>query len=99
MIKHIKSVDEFKEELNNNKNFLVDFYATWCGPCKMMEPGLEEVALTIDVLKVDTDVVSELAKEYGIMSLPTLIHFKDGKELNKSIGFITKDEIEEFINK
>ncbi len=92
MIKHIKSSDEFAKSIKEG-NYLVDFYATWCGPCKMIAPILEEISSSIDVLKIDTDEVPELAEKYGIMSIPTLIYFKDGKETTKSVGYVTKEEI------
>ena len=61
---------------------VVDFYATWCGPCKMFAPVFEEVSNEIDInfIKVDVDANSDLAREYGVMSIPTIILFKDGKE-------------------
>ncbi len=82
--------EEIKEGIT-----LVDFYTTWCGPCKMMEPVLEE--LDINVIKVDVEKFEELGKEYAIMSVPTLIFFKDGEEQKKLIGFQTKDALEEII--
>lgn len=82
--------EEIKEGIT-----LVDFYTTWCGPCKMMESVLEE--LDINVIKVDVEKFEELGKEYAIMSVPTLIFFKDGKEQKKLIGFQTKDALEEII--
>ncbi len=96
MIKHIKSSEEFYELIKKGR-YLVDFYATWCGPCKMIAPTLEEISSSIDVLKIDTDEVPELAEKYGIMSIPTLIYFKDGKETTKSVGYVTKEEIQDLI--
>jgi len=85
-------------EITKNK-VLVDFYATWCGPCKMLSPVLEQVAeeVDIDIVKVDVDANSDLAKEYGVMSIPCLILFEDGKEIKRNLGFIPKDKIKEFI--
>ena len=81
---------------------LVDFYAEWCGPCKMIAPILEEISNERDdikIVKVNTDEFESLAQKYGIMSIPTMILFVDGKEQAKSIGFIPKEEIINFINK
>lgn len=77
---------------------LVDFYANWCGPCKMLEPVLEEVSNEIDIIKVDTDIHNDLAAEYRVMSIPTLIFFKDGKILKEIHGFHSKEELIKIIN-
>lgn len=76
---------------------LVDFYANWCGPCKMLAPILEKVDSNLKVVKVDVDAFEKLAKEYGIMSIPTLILFENGKEIKRNIGFISKEQIENFL--
>ena len=77
---------------------LVDFYANWCGPCKMIAPELERVESGIKGVKVDVDELEDLAKKYGVMSIPTLILFNEGKEIKRTIGFIDKDRIEKFID-
>lgn len=92
---HLK--DENFEELIQEKT-LVDFYANWCGPCKMIAPELERVESNIKVVKVDVDEFEDLARTYGVMSIPTLVLFENGKELKRTIGFIDKDRIEKFIN-
>ena len=87
--------------LISNDLVLVDFYANWCGPCKMLSPVLEEISSLRDnvkVVKVDVDKHNELARKYGIMSIPTLMYFKNGKLEKTSLGYVTKDEIEENIN-
>lgn len=76
---------------------LVGFNATWCGPCKMLRPVLDEIADTrsnFKIVSVDVDENSDLAKEYGVMSIPCLVAIKDGKEVNRSVGFRPKEDIE-----
>lgn len=75
---------------------LVDFYATWCGPCKMLGPVLE--TLDIDVLKIDVDECPELAREYGIVSVPTLMLFNNGQLKAANSGFMPKEMLENWIN-
>lgn len=86
--------DEIKEGL-----VLVDFYADWCGPCKMMHPIIEEIKKTnnIKTILVNVDEQSDIANKYSIMSIPTLILFKDGIIVNKNIGFTPKNIIEDWI--
>lgn len=87
-------------ELINNKLVLVDFYATWCGPCRMISPIIDEIAKeTTDlmVVKVDVDKYPNIATKYGIMSIPTLKVFKNGKEEKTSIGYIEKDAIKDLL--
>lgn len=81
------------------KRVLVDFYASWCGPCRMLGPVLDDLSKEglIDIIKVDVDNNQELAKKYGVMSIPCLILFEDGKEIKRSLGFMPKGKIEEFI--
>lgn len=95
-MKIIHLTNENFEELIQDK-ILVDFYANWCGPCKMIAPELERVESDIKVVKVDVDEFEELARTYGVMSIPTLILFDKGKEVKRNIGFIDKDRIENFI--
>ena len=93
--------DNFEEKvLNNKKTVLIDFWASWCGPCKMLSPIVSEVAeenSDIDVGKINVDEEAELSLEFSIMSIPTLIVFKDGKAVKKSIGLVSKQEILELI--
>ena len=80
---------------------VVDFFATWCGPCKMISPIIEKLAndmTNVKFVKIDVDKHDDLARIYGIMSIPTLIFFKDGKEIKRHIGFINEDKIKEIIN-
>ncbi len=90
MIKHLDNKDDFNNFIK--ERVLVDFYADWCGPCKMLAPILEKVDI-IDILKVNVDAFPDLAANYGIMSIPTLILFENGKEIKKEIGFKTLEEI------
>lgn len=80
---------------------LVDFYATWCGPCKMMHPVLENIAASrdnIQVAKVDVDKEEALARKYGVMSIPTLILFKNGEVVSQKVGFTAEPLLVEWIN-
>ena len=90
----------FDEEIKSGI-VVVDFFATWCGPCKMLSPVMDEVESEItDVkfLKIDVDKEVELAIRFSVMSIPTIIVFKDGKIMSQHVGFMTKDEIIEMIN-
>lgn len=82
---------------------LVDFYADWCGPCKMVAPVLEQLktkyAGKLDIIKVDVDVEGSLAQKYGVMSIPTLILFKDGKPVGQTMGFQALPMLEKFVAK
>lgn len=94
-MKRLTKEDNFNEIIKSEK-VLIDFSAEWCGPCKMLAPVLESID-SIDIYKVDTDEFPDLAREYGIMSIPTLIYFKDGEIVNRNIGFVSKEDIEEGI--
>lgn len=89
--------NNFKEEVLDYKGMLlVDFYADWCGPCKMLRKVLDEIVLENDnykIVSVNVDSEDELALEYNIMSIPCLILFKDGKEIKRSVGLRSKSEI------
>ena len=94
---------EFKELLEKEGLVLVDFYATWCGPCKMMAPVLEELAEElkddVTIAKIDVDEESELASEYRISSIPTLVLLKNGKPVDSAIGYRPASFLVEMINK
>lgn len=89
--------DDFQELIQKEEKVLVDFYANWCGPCKMLAPVLEEVKSDIRVIKVDTDEFGDLSRSYGVMTIPTLILFENGKEIKRNIGFVNVDELDEFL--
>ncbi len=95
--------NEFEEVIKGEKPTIVDFFATWCGPCKMLSPILEKVEEDSDgkfnVVKVDIDESLDLARKYGIMSVPTMIVFKEGQEQEKMIGLRQKNQIEEAVKK
>lgn len=90
MAKVISSEEFSSEVLRATEPVLVDFFATWCGPCKMLAPVLEEVAQEMqgkaNVVKVDVDASPDIAANYGVMSVPTVILFKDGKVVRQLVG-------------
>lgn len=91
------------EEKTKSGLILIDFFATWCGPCRMMSPILEEVGENLDgkvsIYKVDVDDDEKLARKFGILSIPTLIIFKDGKQVDKKVGYIQADDLQAMIEK
>lgn len=92
----VTSLNFDDEVLKSNKTVLIDFYADWCGPCKMLSPIIEEVAKeskNVKFVKINIDDEQNLATKYNIMSIPTLVVMKNGKEVNRSIGLIDKTEI------
>ena len=85
------------EVLQAQQTVLVDFWASWCGPCRILSPVVDEIAQSnpaIKVCKIDVDDQPELAQRYGVMSIPTLIVFRNGEEINKSVGVQPKAQIE-----
>ena len=100
MLKHINSVQEFDNEVKEGL-VLVDFFATWCGPCKMLSPLLEQLAEEkpdLKILKIDVDEVGPLAARYGIQAIPTLMLFKDGERKDTKLGYQNKNQLLAFIN-
>lgn len=90
--------NNFKDEvIKSDKPVLVDFWADWCGPCKMVAPVVEDLAEEYEdqlkVCKLDVDANQATASEYGVMSIPTLIYFKDGEEVDKIVGYQPKENI------
>jgi len=100
MTRHIK-VEEFDElVLNSDKPVLIDFYASWCAPCKMLAPTIDKISENnpnINVYKVNVDEQGELAQKFGVMSIPTLISFKEGKVYKQALGFIPENKVLELL--
>lgn len=93
---NIESKDQLQKELSGNDKVLLDFWAPWCGPCRMLAPTLETIADDnngITVLKVNTDENQDIAQEYGIRSIPTMKMFQAGKEVNTMVGASSKESI------
>ena len=100
MVKHVKTADFEAEVLKSDKRVLVDFFATWCGPCSMLAPVLEQVSESnpeVKFVKVDVDAEPELMDRYDIMSVPTLLVFENGEVTKKSLGMISKSELLDLI--
>ena len=97
MIKHINEL-EFREEIKKNL-VLVDFYADWCMPCKMLAPILEKLENDYEIVKVNVDENQNLAQELGIMSIPTLMLYSKEKLLDTKLGLMPEEEIKKWLNK
>lgn len=92
----VKNEEEFDQILKDNEAVFVDFYADWCGPCKMVSPIVEELAAEktdVKFVKVNVDDNPEVAERFGIMSIPTLIYFKNGEVAGQTLGFQPKEAI------
>ncbi len=101
MIEHINDQQQFNEFIKEGK-VLVDFFATWCGPCKMLSPVIEQIANAnpdLKVVKVDVDEAPAIASKYGIQAIPTLFLLKDGEIVNQAMGYMNRNQLENFINK
>jgi len=100
---HLTEQNFEQEVLKGNVPTVVDFWAEWCGPCKMMGPIIDEVADELSgkvkVAKVNVDEAQSLAMKYNVMSIPTLIFFKDGKVADQSVGVVAKGQLVDRINK
>ncbi|GFR97992.1 thioredoxin [Elysia marginata] len=101
---NVQDEDDFKKRvLENDKPVIVDFHATWCGPCKLLGPRLEKLLSEengkVIMAKVDIDENSDLAMEYGVRSVPTVMGMKDGKVQSQFVGLIDDDQIQTFVDK
>lgn len=96
-VEHINE-NQFKSVvLDSQKPVLVDFFATWCGPCRQMSPVLDQIASErsdVKIVKVDVDENQNLASQFGVMSIPTLIYFKNGKAVSQAVGARSKASLE-----
>lgn len=98
---HVDNDSFEKEVLQSDSPVLVDFWAPWCGPCKMLGPIIDEIAESVEhvkVCKLNTDEADQIAIRYRVMSIPTLILFKNGQPVSTSVGLKSKSEILRFIN-
>ena len=103
MVEHL-TADSFREKVTEAKGtVLVDFFATWCGPCKMIAPAVEQLAEEYKgraaVYKLDVDDAQEIGMEYKVMSIPTLIVFKDGQEAERVRGALSKAELADLLER
>lgn len=100
MVKEINGLNELKEVVNSNNKVLVDVWAVWCGPCKMLSPIIDKVANDVDdvcVVKVNIDDNEDIAENFGIEAIPTLLVFNNGELVNKNVGFIPENKVKELI--
>lgn len=99
-IMKVTSANFEEEVLNSEKTVLIDFYADWCGPCKMFSPVVEAIATEnedIKVVKVNVDDAQDLAIQYQVMSIPTTVVIKEGKEVNRAVGMVSKSDLLEMV--
>ncbi len=99
----IATNSNFDEIISGNLPVMVDFWAVWCGPCRVLSPTVDEIAEEyagkVEVAKCNVDDADEVAMKYRVMSIPTLLFFKDGQVVDKSVGLVSKDEIVERLSK
>ena len=95
MIKYLENSEDFEKEIQSGK-VLVDFYADWCGPCQALGQILEELE-GVPVLKINVDTFAEIAQEFGVMSIPTIILFQDGEQVKKNVGLVSLEKLKSFV--
>lgn len=93
---HLLKETDFKDTIKEGL-WLVDFSASWCGPCRMLEPNLDELSKEFNVLKIDIDQFRNLTDSFNIMSVPTMILFNNGEVVKQDVGYKSLDELKEFI--
>ena len=94
------NAQEFNDLISNNGLVFVDFFSSWCGPCKMLAPSVDKLAAEhpeAKVVKVDVDQENALAMQYGVQSIPTLIVFKNGQPVNRQMGFVPYEALENML--
>ena len=98
MIKHLENSNDFEKEVQGEA-VIVDFFADWCGPCQMLAPVLEELDKEggVKIVKINVDEVPELARQFRVMSIPTVMLFKNGQFVKKQLGYMTLEALKEFI--
>lgn len=100
-LKHVNA-EQFEEAINSGDKVLVDFFATWCGPCKFIGPVLEELADELEagrqIIKVDIDQLPQVANQYMVTAVPTMVMFKDGAETGRLVGVHDEDAIMALFN-
>lgn len=102
MLKHVNEENFEEEVINSREPILVDFFATWCGPCKMLAPVLERISTSradFDIAKIDVDQSQNLAYKYDVQVVPTIVIFKNGNVMNRLEGFLSESEIIEEMSK
>lgn len=103
-MKEVNGIDQWQHEVIDSETpVFVDFWAEWCGPCRMVSPAVEELSKEydskVDFVKVNVDQNNELASKYNVFGIPTLSIFKNGKVIAQTVGAISKDKIKDFIDK
>ena len=100
MVREVNGINELKEVIGNNKKVLVDLWAPWCGPCKMLGPVVEKVSndmADVTFVKVNIDENEDIAYKYGVEAIPTLLVFENGELKDSSVGFIQENRVKELL--